>query len=401
VSKIEKLDDHEASIVANALYAFEMTKNDVLEEADIEHVFAAYSYFSENVVGIALERVGDFLLKLVDGVPIDGSVAAAGLSVTVYDRAKDAVSLTLRFGEQSYSFREAAGGRVPGGSATLREVVVAAPVRHEDGGSEDRKIASATLLGGRRFSGRGNCLVERFSDFTAFCDLMRGPMVDYLVAIPSVSSNDGSGDFNVEMMTKAAQLPMIDADGGLPGKLTNHAVKRMCSHGATTLAKYMASELPDIVSAASARGAVWGEAALSYHDGGHLFMAIPAEGDRVALYHRANGLDVNNIVYWGDGLMEGKATELNVAAVSDSDLASLVETISAGGVPSGSPTMRRDAQARKIAYSEFLEAGALQASAQVLAYDGMALKGCGVGRVKEDREFARRLVGRGGVFSPA
>lgn len=358
-----------------ALNTFRRTLPKTIGADDIEHVFASFQYLAKPVVGTGLQRVIDFLSFRIGDGPMDALPGDA--SVTVIERSAEP-------GEEREEYNIHVGGRA--------YVLASSPRRQQPDDAKNgvRQISLKEITAdGDRFrlaiattlpeddgdiSSFGSCRIENYSKFMDFMDGIRRDMEPYLQEMVGSFDPMKDGELRMSALRSIAQQYLIDRDGKLPGRLCREAGSAIIAGASARICDYIASTLPEIVTSATARGIVWGEAFLEYGDLDNNVTAIPTEvPGRSALYHRNTSLifDHNAFVVWSDHDSAGKLVELAAAALlpGDDRLRATVAAVASGQTPDDAVLLHYRPQDKLFDLESFFATGLMQSMGHYVSYD--------------------------------
>jgi hypothetical protein len=355
-----------------ALDAFRHTLPDVLEADDIEHVFSSFQYLAEPVVGVGLQRVLEFFQT--SELPADSlpGHALVTLAEDTSEPGEERREYLVAMGGSSYALTSAPRRQQRGDAEKgIRQIVLSDVA--DDGYRSRLASATAWTKDGDNLS-FGSCRMENFSGFMDFMDGIRGDMEPYLRDTVGRFDPMKDGEMRHSAFRSLAQQYLIDRDGGLPGRLCREAAGAIIEGGSARICDYIASVLPEIVTSATARGIVWGEAFLEYNDLDNNVTAIPTEvPGRSALYHRNTSLifDHNAFVVWADHDSDGRLVELSAVALQPGDdrLRATVAAIVAGVAPEDEIPLRYRPALDVFEHEAFFATGMLPSMGHYVAYD--------------------------------
>lgn len=358
-----KAPDTDQQALDAALNTFRRTLRKTIKADDIEHVFASFQYLAEPVVGIGLQRVVEFLRL--------GHLAISSPSTEATqddeEGEKKNEEYCIHAGPLSYVLSISPRRQGSGDQASLRAV---------DGDGKSIRIAGTTFwtdIDGD-IESKGFCRVENYSRFMDFMDFIRPDMERYLRdTVPSFSPMK-DGELRMSALTSISQQYLIDRDGNLPGRLCREAGDAIIAGASAKLCDYIATTLPEVVSAATARGIVWGDAFLEYNDLDNNVTVIPTDvPGRSALYHRNTSLifDHNAFVVWTDHDSDGRLVELSAAALlpGDDRLRETVAAVASGEMPDSAVLMCYRPADKLFENESFFATGLMQSMAHYVSYD--------------------------------
>jgi hypothetical protein len=168
-----------------------------------------------------------------------------------------------------------------------------------------------------------------FEHLCTFCSAIRGSVPDELLKVVLREAVTFAHLPRLESLK-----PILDADGGLPGRLCEARHELVVQYATSSAAEWMLSQYQPLISGLRERGAEWGKAVISYNDSDYHCCVVEFSDGSVGLFSDNSATLADQRAYVARLEMEGervKSVGVHVFHEDDDDYRVKIAAIGHGG----------------------------------------------------------------------